>query len=183
MNKMMPIGPLMIEHRLIERMVAMMGKELNRLSKDRRGNPEFIEAVADFICTYADRCHHGKEEDILFRELKRKSISDEHRRIMDELIEEHKFGRRVIGEMADANSRYSKGEGGALSEIIDSLKTLVELYPNHIDKEDNHFFLPVMQYFSEEEKDVMLAEEYDFDKTLFHELYKEQVAQWEKLYT
>lgn len=182
MKKMMPIGPLMIEHRLIEKMVDMMGKELNRIERDRSGNPEFIEAVIDFIRIYADRCHHGKEEDILFRDLKKKSISDAHKKIMGELIEEHKFGRKLIGEMEDANERYRKGERRALSKIIDSLKALVELYPDHIEKEDKRFFLPVMKYFTDKEKDAMLAEEYDFDKTLFHDLYKEQVAKWEKLF-
>lgn len=182
MKKMMPIGPLMIEHRLIERMVSMMGKELKRLEEEKKGNPEFIDAAADFIRTYADRCHHGKEEDILFRDLKKKLLSAEHEKIMNELIEEHAFGRRVLNEMVDANSRYKKGEEGSLSGIASSLKALIDLYPNHIDKEDNHFFLPVMRYFTDKEKDDMLQQEYDFDKSLFHEIYEGLVTRWEKVF-
>jgi len=66
---MMPIAPLMIEHRLIERMIKVMKNEVNVISATGRARPEFIDAAVDFIRTYADRCHHGKEEDILFRQL------------------------------------------------------------------------------------------------------------------
>jgi hypothetical protein len=34
MRKMMPIGSLMIEHRLIERMIALMRQELDRITTD-----------------------------------------------------------------------------------------------------------------------------------------------------
>jgi len=41
-----------------------------------------------FIRFYADRTHHDKE-DILFRELDKRSLSDNDRRNMNELVEEH----------------------------------------------------------------------------------------------
>ena len=87
---MMPIGPLMIEHRLIERMIDVMREELTMIEKERTLSPEFLETAVDFIRTYADRCHHGKEEDILFRELGAKNLKDEHRHTMEELIEDHR---------------------------------------------------------------------------------------------
>jgi len=71
---MMPAGPLMIEHRLIERMIKLMEKEIAHMKKENRADIVFIDAAVDFIRTYADRCHHGKEEDILFRDLAKKKI-------------------------------------------------------------------------------------------------------------
>ncbi len=91
----MPIGPLMIEHRLIERMIEAMGEELLLMEKEKKVDPPLIDMAVDFIRTYADRCHHGKEEDILFRDLRIKKLKDEQRRMMEELIEEHRFGRKV----------------------------------------------------------------------------------------
>jgi len=92
---MMPIGPLMIEHRLIERMIEVMRRQLRLWEGGRKANPSFIETAVDFIKTYADRCHHGKEEDILFRDLSKKPISGDPWRIMEELMEEHRWGRRT----------------------------------------------------------------------------------------
>jgi len=72
---MLPIGPMMIEHRLIERMIKVMDSKLREMKAGRNADTTFIETAVDIIRTYADRCHHGKEEDILFRELKKKPIA------------------------------------------------------------------------------------------------------------
>ncbi|MFW9957485.1 MAG: hypothetical protein ACFFCT_05390 [Candidatus Odinarchaeota archaeon] len=55
----LPVGPLMIEHRLIERMISVMGKEIKRIQKNREVDPKFIDTAVNFIRTYADQCHHG----------------------------------------------------------------------------------------------------------------------------
>ena len=177
---MLPIGPLMIEHRLIERMIRVMSHELLQAEKQQRINPRFIETATHFIRAYADRCHHGKEEDILFRELKKKKISAEHQAVMEELLEEHKRGRQVTSRLVEANSRYMKGDDSALSEIFGCIKTLIGFYPKHIEKEDKNFFLPIMGYFSKEEKETMLMEGYRFDADLLHEEYQKTVEDAER---
>jgi hemerythrin-like domain-containing protein len=180
---MMPIAPLMIEHRLIERMIDVMKEELLLIEKEKKVDPEFIEIAVDFIRTYADRCHHGKEEDILFRDLGGKKLTDEHRRTMEELTEEHRWARKVTGRLVEANTRYVQGNREALSVIGDCIKTLVEFYPRHIEKEDRHFFIPCMDYFTDAEKGAMLREEWEFDKTLIHEKYRNMVMASEKVLT
>jgi len=176
---MLPIGPLMIEHRRIERMIKVMKHALLQAEGRRKISPRFIETATDFIRAYADRCHHGKEEDILFREVKKKTIAPEHQTIMEELIAEHERGRQVTARLIEANSRYMKGDEGALPEIFDCIRTLIGFYPKHIQKEDKNFFLPIMGYFSKEEKDSMLMEGYRFDADLLHEEYQQIVKETE----
>jgi hemerythrin-like domain-containing protein len=170
--QMLPIGPLMIEHRLIERMIKVMRQRILQAGERRMIDPRFIETSTDFIRAYADRCHHGKEEDILFRELKKRKIVAEHQTIMEELIEDHKRGRQLTTRLVATNSRYMKGDQGALSEILECVRTLIDFYPKHIEKEDRNFFFPVMGYFSQEEKNAMLAEGYRFDADLLHGEYQ-----------
>ena len=174
---MMPIGPLMIEHRLIERMIDVMKEELLLIEKEKKADPEFIEMAVDFIRTYADRCHHGKEEDILFRDLGVKKLTDDHRRTMEELVEEHTWGRKMTARLVEANTRYVQGNKEALSAIMDCIKTLIEFYPKHIEKEDKHFFYPCMDYFTKAEQDQMLSEFYEFDRNMIHEKYRKVVDQ------
>lgn len=180
---MMPIAPLMIEHRLIERMIDVMKEEPLLIEKEKKIDPEFIEMAVDFIRTYADRCHHGKEEDTLFRDLGGKKLTDEHRRMMEELVEEHRWARKVTGRLVEANTRYVQGNKEALSAITDCVKSLVEFYPKHIEKEDKHFFIPCMEYFSDAEREAMLKEEWEFDKSLIHEKYRNIVIAVEKILT
>jgi hemerythrin-like domain-containing protein len=176
---MLPIGPLMIEHRLIERMIKIMDSEAKRIDKEGVLNLVLIDNAVDFIRTYADRCHHGKEEGILFRELEKKNISSEHRKIMDELVEEHKLGRELTGLLAEARENATVENHSQISGVVEIMKKLVNLYPKHIEKEDKHFFMPVMGYFTESEKQGMLAEGYEFDQKLIHEKYQAVVENFE----
>jgi hemerythrin-like domain-containing protein len=176
---MKPIGPLMIEHRLIERMIAIVKEELGKIEKGKKADPVFIDTYVDFARTYADRCHHGKEEDILFRDLTKKKLLPGHKKTMDELIEEHIYARKTVGELVAAKDKYVQGNRDALKDITVKLGTLSEFYPKHIEKEDKHFFFPILDYFTKQEQDAMLQEFWEFDRKLIHEKYKKLVDQYQ----
>jgi hemerythrin-like domain-containing protein len=177
---MMPIGPLMIEHRLIERMIELLRRLSSQAAGDKLIDPSTIDAAVDFIRTYADRTHHGKEEDILFRDIAEKELAEEDRRIMQELVNEHVYAREVVGELVEANQRYRQGETGALATILEKLDALVQLYPEHIAKEDKVFFPAAMQYLNQGEQTAMLQKMWDFDKQMIHEKYRSVVERLEK---
>ena len=111
-------GPLMIEHRLIERMIAKIKDMLLRAEQTQKIDPLFVDIAVDFIRTYADRTHHGKEEDILFRDLNNKELSEIDRRVMNELIEEHVFARKTTKALVEANTQYRKGDSSSLGDIV-----------------------------------------------------------------
>lgn len=178
---MKPIGPLMREHRLIERMVGLISGELNRISGTNKANSELLIVAVDFFRTYADRTHHGKEENILFRELAKKPLSEEHRRIMDELIGEHVLGRKLVSELADAMERHRRSNTNASRDVKTCLQKLIAFYPAHIEKEDKHFFYPCLSYLSKQEQDSMLQEFWEFDRRMIHERYQMLVEEMEKL--
>jgi len=168
-------GPLMIEHRLIERMLSVIRNVLSEIEAKHEVDPLFIDTAVDFIRVYADRTHHGKEEDILFRELNNKPLGEYDQQIMKELIEEHVFGRQTTKALVEANTRYRNGDDTALTEIADKLQTLTEFYPKHIEKEDKVFFPSSRKYFSDEEDHTMLKEFYEFDRKMIHEKYQSVV--------
>jgi len=173
---MKPIGPLMWEHRLIEKMLSFFEGETKKITEQKKVDPLFVDTAVDFIRTYADRTHHGKEEDILFRDLIKKQLSQEHARIMEELVEEHKYARKMVGMLVDAKEKYLKGENTS-QEVVSLLGELAHFYPIHIEKEDKHFFYPCMEYFTKEEQDRMLKEFYEFDRNMIHEKYRNIVDQ------
>jgi hemerythrin-like domain-containing protein len=177
---MKPIGPLMWEHRLIEKMARLFIVEITRISERNKVNTVFVESAVDFFRTYADRTHHGKEEDILFRDLLKKKLSPEHNRIMKELIEEHIYARKTVGRLLEAKKKYLAGDSNSSKDVIVCLKELGDLYPKHIEKEDKHFFFPILDYFTKKEQDVMLKEFWDFDRNMIHEKYEKVVEQYTK---
>ncbi len=171
---MLPIAPLMIEHRLIEKLIGVIENEVDWCEQNSNISMELVDIVIDFIGNYGDRCHHGKEEGILFRELRKKSMSAELVAIMEELSEEHRESRASVARLVEARDRYMQGDKMALPEIVDSLRFIKSLYPAHIEKEDKMFFLPCMDYFSDQEKEAMLKEESDFDMRIIHRIYRDK---------
>jgi len=168
----------MTEHRLIERMVALLQVELGKLEEGGKPDPVFIDNAVDFFRTYADRTHHGKEEDILFRDLAGKEMSEDHRATMDELVREHVHARETVGGLLEAKDAYQGGDARALETVMGNLAELVRFYPEHIEKEDRHFFIPCMDYFSREEQDGMLREFFEFDRNMIHEKYRKMVEDY-----
>jgi len=127
-----PAGPLMAEHRVIERMLTVLERQLVVIAETGRVDPVIIDTATDFIRTYADRCHHGKEEDILFRRLADKPLDDALARVMQGLIDDHVRGRSMTRGLIEANDRYRHGDTSALSAIESCVRHLVEFYPVHI---------------------------------------------------
>jgi hemerythrin-like domain-containing protein len=173
-------GLLMIEHRLIERMISIIKNVLVQIESTQIVDPVFVDTVVDFIRTYADRTHHGKEEDILFRDLSKRDLSTDDQQVMKDLIEEHIFGRQTTQALVEANARYRNGQKSVLPEIAEKLRTIVEFYPKHIEKEDKIFFPASLAYFTDEEDQSMLAEFWEFDRNMIHEKYKSVVEGLEK---
>jgi hemerythrin-like domain-containing protein len=173
---MMPIGPLMIEHRWIEKVIAALHTKLDRRQAEETIDPLYVERVVDFLRTYADHCHHGKEEDILFRDLENRDLDPTLAATMRELVRDHEYARAVTRRLVAANSGAAGGDPAASGEVVRLLAELARFYPAHIQKEDDHFFRQVMAYFSPSEQATMLDRFSRFDASLIHERYR-QIAQ------
>jgi hemerythrin-like domain-containing protein len=168
---MKPRGQLMIEHRLIEKYLALAAESTESMTESRF-DPVPVDTIVDFIKTYADRTHHGKEEDILFQKLSERKISADDFGVMDELIDEHKQAREKVRKIEDLNDQFKNGNKKVVSQIKEIILWLADFYPIHIKKEDKDFFPKSEKYLSEEELKVMLEGFREFDRQMIHEKYQ-----------
>lgn len=176
---MKPIAVLMEEHRLIERMMALLRREAQRIEAGNAVDPAFIGQAVDFIRMYADKTHHAKEENILFRDAAAKDLAPDHRTLLQELLDEHNIGRRNVGELAEAGKEAAHGSTAARRTILEKLTLLPELYRAHIHKEDHVFFPAVMEYFSQKEQEAMLGAFWEADRKMIHLKYESVVGDLE----
>jgi hemerythrin-like domain-containing protein len=174
---MKPIAPLMIEHRLIERMVGVMENTVTSMQSGKKVNAAFVDMVLDFFRTYGDKIHHGKEEDILFAALAKKKLLPDHRKILDKLIDDHVQARKMIAMLAEAKEKYMRGNADAGADILTYLNNLTVLYRKHIELEDKHFFIPSLSYFRKDEMNALLNDMWEYDRNMIHVKYREVVEQ------
>jgi hemerythrin-like domain-containing protein len=95
--------------------------------------------------------------------------------IMRDLEQDHRVARQIVKDMVDAKRRYTAGENKAMADVLQKCDSLVDLYPDHIRKEDKLFFPSAMRYFTPQEQADMLDEMRRFDQKMIHEKYRQVV--------
>ena len=168
---MNPEGILLVEHRLIERMVDLIGREVGKKGEGKKPDLIFIDGAIDFAKTYTDKCHHGKEEGILFEKLAMKRLSPGHKKVMDELVLEHIQLRKIVSNLEITRDSYIKGDPNAVGPMLTICKSLAQFYPPHMEKEEGGFFTASMEYFSKREQEEVAKQFWEFDKNLLLEKY------------
>ncbi len=143
------------EHRVIERMLNILKVISHRLETGEDVNIETLRGALDFVRMFADRCHHGKEEDILFRTLEGRGVLREGGPIGMMLIE-HDEGRKYVRGMAEALERYEKGDSGASRVFATNTQSYVELLTQHMFMEDNILYTMAESVLGESEKEKLL---------------------------
>jgi len=98
-----------------------------------------LEQLLDFFKGFVDRCHHGKEEDVLFPELMRRGVKREGGPI-GVMLSEHESGRRHVRGLADNLERLRRGDAGAAVKISEHAQGYRDLLEAHIYKENNVLF-------------------------------------------
>jgi hemerythrin-like domain-containing protein len=101
-----------------------------------------LDAFADcvtFIRLFADACHHGKEEDLLFPELEKSGLPRNQGPIAV-MLQEHQQGRALARHMAGALDGARGGDVQARAMLRNAAAGYVNLIRGHIAKEDHVLF-------------------------------------------
>lgn len=130
---MKPIIELTAEHGTIRLMLRVLENICGKIEKGESVPTEHLRQAVEFIREFADKCHHGKEEQLLFPAMRENDIPEEIS-LIDELIEEHETGRNFARRMAEAI------ETGDFSRFAGEARGYVSLLDRHIDKENDILF-------------------------------------------
>ena len=115
---------LVDEHVLIKRWIALIPMVVEHLDIESESGRQLILDGIDMIRSYADRYHHAKEEDILFK------YFDQDSQIPQVMYEDHATGREHVKAMLEALERKDK------TTLAEHLVAYRELLTEHIKKED-----------------------------------------------
>lgn len=132
-------GMLREEHRLILQVAGVLDRMLLGLGTDEALDFDAVDECVAFFRRFADLCHHGKEEDLLFPELQARGMPRDEGPIAV-MLYEHRLGRGFVGKMAEALPGARAGDADAVASLTQAARGYVDLIRGHIFKEDNVLF-------------------------------------------
>ncbi len=126
------------EHQWILKVTGAL-EEIYDREPDQGLDYEAIEDCVAFIRLFADACHHGQEEDLLFPELEGRGMPRDAGPIAV-MLREHEMGRGLVGHMKKALPEARGGSPDARKILVNAGRGYIQLIRAHIQKEDNVLF-------------------------------------------
>lgn len=182
---MKPTEVLKEEHKAIKLVLRIVEKICTGIESGKPANVEHLEKIVEFIKVFADTCHHGKEEDLLFPAMEAAGIPRQGGPI-GVMLEEHTLGRNYVKNMRTAVEEYKNGNAAASKTFITNARNYNALLSQHIDKEDNILYQIADMHIPEDEQEKLLKE---FERVEVekigvgkHEEFHELLKQLKKVY-
>jgi len=135
----LPITTLKAEHQVILRVIQVLMRLVERFEAGAGFERTALRQCVEFFRLFADACHHGKEEDLLFPVLESRGIPREGGPI-GVMLYEHQIARQLTRDMAEALEGVEAGETSARSRFANTARQYQDLLTQHIFKEDNVLF-------------------------------------------
>ena len=130
---MKPTDVLEQEHRVIEMVLSCLEKVAKDAKVKRRVDEKSAADAIEFFKGFADRCHHGKEEDLLFPALVECGMSNDHGPIAV-MNHEHVDGRALTTRFREAARDQNE------SEVVAAARAYTFLLREHVEKEEHILF-------------------------------------------
>ncbi|HOT77934.1 MAG TPA: hemerythrin domain-containing protein [Candidatus Wallbacteria bacterium] len=147
---------LMEEHEAVLYVLSISEKICCKIESGAPFDLEHIGHIIDFLKTFVDKCHHGKEEDLLFPELEKVGIKKENGPI-GVMLFEHTAGREYIKQLSEAFENYKKGQSGYSKEMVDAIRKYSELLIPHIQKENKVLYKMADMHLSKATDELLVA--------------------------
>jgi hemerythrin-like domain-containing protein len=183
---MQPIEDLKTEHEAVKITLRILDSICNEAEKTGEiSNSDHLKQLIEFFRTFVDKCHHGKEEAVLFPALEEVGVSREGGPI-GVMLKEHQQGRDLVAKMNVALSQHSEGDREAVPDLIQYARAYIALLTQHIDKENNVLF-PMADRHLSSEKQVELWEGFEtIEKEKIgagkHEAFHRMIESLENIY-
>lgn len=163
------------EHEAILYVLQILDKMMEADSLDAENLLRHYGEVVYFLKIFADKCHHGKEENYLFKELVNKGIPNEGGPV-GVMLQEHTQGRDYIAQMAkNLDDKNISGFSNAAIQYRDLLR-------RHIDKENNVLFMMADDVIDEQSQSHMFEQFEQHEETVIghgvHEKLHAMIDTW-----
>lgn len=133
-----PTQVLKEEHTLILQALDALERKITQVESGAPADPAYFEKAVEFLRTFADKCHHAKEEHLLFKTMVERGFPREAGPIAV-MLHEHDIGRAFVRGIAEAAASPAPDDA-AVRRIIENGRGFIQLLRAHIDKENTILF-------------------------------------------
>jgi hemerythrin-like domain-containing protein len=164
------------EHEAILPVLAIVNNAVSNDALEKDKLLKFGNELVYFLKIFADKCHHGKEENILFPELVKKGVPNEGGPI-GVMLREHVQGREYIALMS----------GSLDAKDLAGFKTNAEKYRDllisHIAKENDVLFVMADKLLDDKKQDELYQKFEEHEENVIghgvHEELHAMIHKWE----
>jgi hemerythrin-like domain-containing protein len=153
------IEVLMNEHRLIEQVLGSLETFVAEVEGGLAPERPRLAEYGAFFRDFADACHHGKEEDILFQRMVERGFSRESGPVAV-MLHEHRVGRGHVSVLREAGGGAGPLAAVETQLVLEHAGEFIPLLRAHIQKEDRILYPMAMRLLTGPELDAM---ESDFE--------------------
>jgi hemerythrin-like domain-containing protein len=139
------------EHEAILKMLDVADEVSRRVERGIAIAPDVFTGLVEFFRLFADKCHHGKEEDLLFPAMEGKGVP-RHGGPVGVMLIEHEQGRARVKEMAAVSEEIANGNTAAAVRWVPAARGYSDLLRAHIQKENNVLFVMAERILSDDEQ-------------------------------
>jgi len=145
-----PIETIKTEHRNIDRVLAAIEDAVAGLAAARtKPDLDLLYSTLYYIRVFPDKLHHPKEEEYLFKALRRRR--PDSAALLDELEKQHAEGARLITGLERALTAYDRNYPDGLAVLQDATRTYVDAQREHIGKEEREVLPLARESLNEED--------------------------------
>ena len=152
---MLATDELKAEHEGITVMLRVLGELASRVESGQEVDEKDVIQVIEFFKVFADACHHGKEEELLFPALEQAGVPRLGGPVAV-MLHEHDQGRRYIQEMAlslaGRNMPAYVKTGTDMPGFARAARNYIDLLSDHIRKENDILFTLADQVLTKEKQ-------------------------------
>lgn len=153
-----PTQVLKDEHTLILQALDALERKIAALEAGAAPDRAYFEKAVQFLRTFADQCHHGKEENLLFKAMVDQGFPLQGGPIAV-MLSEHDTGRGFIRGLAEGTAGIGR-DPAAAQQISQNGRGYIRLLRAHIDKENTILF-PMADQVLSPQLQAHLGEEFE----------------------
>ena len=151
------IEVLMNEHRLIEQVLGSLETFTLEVEGGLGPARPLLRDYGAFFRGFADACHHGKEEDILFQRMTERGFSRESGPVAV-MLHEHRVGRGHVAVLREAGGGRGPLAAVETELVLEHAGAFIPLLRAHILKEDRILYPMAVRLLTGPEMDTMATE-------------------------